>query len=94
MTDEYGMASSYGQAPYYGAYGGSAYGMGGPSFQEAAVESCAVHGQRYGRVSVGGVRQVSGNTMGVYGTVDMNDQRRPFQCHFRSDGRITGFDID
>lgn len=95
--DEYGLGSSaYGRDPYYGGYGGSAYGMGGPSFQEAAVESCAVQAQRHGRVSVGSVQQVSSSTLRVYGTIDLYNryERRPFACSFRSDGRITDFDID
>lgn len=99
--DQYGLASSYGSPTYgsgYGGsgYGGSAYGQGGPSFQDVAVENCAMHAQRYGRVSVGSVRQIRADTMGVYGAVDMNNsyQRRAFECHFRSDGRVTGFDLD
>ena len=75
---------------------GNYYGMGGPSFQQSAVESCAYQAQRYGRVSVGGVQQISGDTVRVFGAIDMNDsyQRRSFGCSFRTDGRITDFDID
>ena len=78
------------------SYGGGYYGMGGPSFQQSAVEGCAYQAQRYGRVSVSNVQQVSRDTLRVYGTIDMNNsyQRRPFGCNFRADGRITDFDID
>ena len=80
----------------YDPYGGGYYGQGGPSFQQSAVESCAYQAQRYGRVSVAGVQQVSGDTLRVYGAIDMNGgyQRRGFGCSFRADGRITDFDID
>jgi len=75
---------------------GNYYGMGGPTFQQSAVDGCAYQAQRYGRVSIGNVQQVSGDTMRVYGTIDLNSnyQRRPFACSFRADGRITDFDID
>lgn len=81
---------------YRDPYAGNYYGMGGPSFREAAIESCAVQAQRHGRVSVGSVQQVNANTMRVYGTLDLYNryERRPFACSYRSDGRITDFDID
>ena len=69
--------------------------MGGQSFQDAAVEACANEARRYGQVSVSDVRPVSSSTMRVFGTIaTSNYDRRRFDCDFREDGRITGFDID
>ena len=70
--------------------------MGGQSFQDAAVEACANEARRYGRVAISDVRAVSSSTMRVFGTIDTNNSfdRRRFDCDFREDGRITGFDID
>jgi hypothetical protein len=80
---------------YNNGYGGY-YGMGGPTFQQSAVEGCAYHAQRYGRVNVQNVQQISGDTLRVYGSIDLNNryERRPFACSFRADGRVTDFDID
>lgn len=79
----------------YDPYGGGYYGQGGPSFQEAAVETCASQAQRYGQVRVTNVQQVRNDTIRVNGAVAVNGgwQQRGFYCDFRSDGRITGFDI-
>lgn len=76
-------------------YGGGYYGQGGQSFQEAAVESCANQAQRYGQVRVTNVQQVRNDTLRVNGAVAMNNswQQRGFYCDFRTDGRITAFDI-
>ena len=77
-----------------GGYGQNS-GYGNQSFQNAAVNACGSQASRYGRVSVTNVQQVSSSTLQVYGTVDVNGgfDRRPFVCNFRSDGRITGFDV-
>lgn len=72
---------------------GGYYGQGGPSLQEAAIEGCAIEANRYGRAGVTDVRQQDSNTLRVFGTIDTNYQRRAFACSFRSDGRITDFDV-
>ncbi len=74
---------------------GNYYGQGGPSFQEAAVETCAYQAQRYGQVRVNSVQQVRSDTLRVHGAVGVNGgwQQRGFYCDFRADGRITAFDI-
>ena len=86
----------YGYSNRYDPYGGGYYGMGGPSFQEAAVETCTYQARRYGGVRIASVQPVGRDTMRVYGTVQFNNSHatRPFACSFRADGRITGFDID
>ncbi|WP_166037008.1 hypothetical protein [Sphingosinicella sp. YJ22] len=75
--------------------GSGYYGQGGPSFQEAAVETCANQAQRYGQVRVNSVQQVRSDTLRVNGAVAVNGgwQQRGFYCDFRADGRITAFDI-
>ena len=96
--------AAYGNDPFGSALGsvlgsgynnGNYYGQGGPSFQEAAVETCANQAQRYGRVSVTNVQQVRNDTLRVNGAVAVNGgwQQRGFYCDFRADGRITAFDI-
>ena len=76
-----------------GGYGG--YGGGSASFQNAAVNACGSQASQYGRVNITNVAAVSSSTLQVNGTVDVNGgfDRRGFICNFRSDGRITGFDI-
>ena len=71
-------------------YGQQGYGQ---SFQQAAVNACGSAASRYGRVGIRNVRQVSGRTLRVYGTVGTRYGGRNFACSFRSDGRITDFDI-
>ena len=65
----------------------------GNDFQQAAVNACGRHASQYGQVSVSDVRQQSRDTLRVYGVVGSNYGRRNFECSFRSDGRITDFDI-
>ena len=81
------LGSGYNQGNYYG--------QGGPSFEQAAVETCANQAQRYGQVRVTNVQQVRDDTLRVNGAVSVNNswQQRGFYCDFRADGRITGFDI-
>ena len=78
-----------------GVFGQGNQGMGGQSFQDAAVEACANEARRYGSVNVTDVRAQSSSTLRVLGTINMqNYERRQFGCSFREDGRITDFDID
>ncbi len=72
-------------------YGQQGYGQS--SFQQAAVNACGRAASRYGQVSIRNVRQVSRSTLRVYGTVGSRYGGRNFACSFRSDGRITDFDI-
>ena len=100
-----GCAAGVGQNPLGAILGsvlggsGGAYPQGGynnQSFQSAAVNACGAYAQqRYGRVAITDVRARSQTTLRVYGTVEVNNgyQRRRFECDFRSDGRITDFDI-
>ncbi len=74
-----------------GSQGG--YGNNGGNFQQAAVNACGNEASRYGQVSVRDVRQQSNSTLRVYGVVGSNYGNRNFECSFRSDGRITDFDI-
>jgi hypothetical protein len=78
-----------------GVLGQGSRGMGGQSFQDAAVEACANEARRYGSVSVTDVRSQSSSTLRVSGVIGTsNYDRRSFSCSFREDGRITDFDID
>lgn len=102
----YGYNSAYG-SPYYGGSAGigavlgsilgasgSAYGSGyGSSFQQAAVNACGSYAARYGQVGIRSVRQVSNSTLRVYGTVSNGYSGSNWDCDFRSDGRITDFDL-
>lgn len=74
-------------APY--SYG-SSYGGGG--FSQAAVNACAGTAARYGQVQVRQVRQVSADSIKVWGEV-YGYRNASWDCTFRSDGRITDFDI-
>lgn len=71
-------------------YGQQGYGQ---SFQQAAVNACGSAASRYGQVSIRNVRQVSARTLRVHGVVGSRYGGRNFACSFRSDGRITDFDI-
>lgn len=98
-----GSSAGYPQGGYpQGGYpqGGYGYPQGGygnsnQSFEQAAVNACASQAGRYGRVGISDVRQQSSSTLRVRGTIEVNNsyQRRSFGCSFRSDGRITDFDI-
>ncbi len=104
-----GCASGYGQNPLGsilgsvlgGVGGGGAYpnqsngGYNNQQFQQAAVNACGAQAQQYGRVNINNVQARSSSTLRVYGTVEVNNgyQRRGFECDFRSDGRITDFDL-
>ncbi len=73
-----------------GQYGHSGYGQ---DFQQAAVQACGSTASRYGQVGIRNVQQVSSSTLRVYGVVSNGYSGRNFACSFRSDGRITDFDI-
>ena len=97
-TNPYG----YGSDPLtgiLGALGGSlgasqgAYGYGNSGFSQAAVNACGSIAARYGQVGIRDVRQVSGSTVRVYGMVSNGYSSRNWDCDFRSDGRVTDFDI-
>ena len=92
----------------YGAYGGtggpleailgsiagaSNQGYYGGGFQQAAINACAGVASRYGLVAIRDIRQTSGSTLRVYGVVGNGYRNDDFACSFRSDGRITDFDI-
>lgn len=74
-----------------GGQGG--YGQGGPDFQSMAVEACGNEASRYGSVRIADVRQADRDTLRVYGTINDNYRQREFGCSYRSDGRITDFDV-
>lgn len=74
-----------------GASGSGQYGTQG--FQQAAVNACGQAAARYGQVQIRDVRQTSRSSLRVYGMVGSAYGARDFGCTFRSDGRITDFDI-
>jgi hypothetical protein len=77
-----------------GAYGQSGYGYGyGGGFSQAAAQACAGYASRYGAVRVTSVRQTSSDKIHVYGYVNRGFGSDDFDCSFRSDGRISDFDI-
>ena len=83
------LGSVLGSTGSYGGYGG----YGTQNFQQAAINACGNHASQYGRVSITDVRQQSSSTLRVYGRVQGNYQSDDFACSFRSDGRITDFDL-
>ena len=95
----YGYNNSYNNplATVLGVLGSGSTGYGynsyGSNFSQAAVNSCANVAARYGQPSVTQVRQVSSSTLRVYGRVFTGYTARSWDCDFRSDGRITDFDI-
>lgn len=75
-----------------GASGSGYYGQN--NFQQAAVNACGSVAARYGgQVGIRDVRRVSNSTLRVYGVVGTRYGADDFACSFRSDGRITDFDI-
>jgi len=83
-----GGQSAYG-SPYGYNSGYNAYGYGGSGFSQAAVNACGSYASRYGQVSISQARQTSSDKVHVYGYAGGRD----FDCSFRSDGRISDFDI-
>ena len=74
-------------------YGYGGYGYGGAGFSQAAANACASYASRYGSVSITSVRQTSSDKVHVYGIVSRGYGGDDFDCSFRSDGRISDFDI-
>lgn len=100
--------SPYGYNNYgYGNYGynplgqilgsigtlGSGYGYGGYGFSQAAASACANYASRYGAVRVTSVRQTSADKVHVYGYVSRGYGSDDFDCSYRSNGRISDFDL-
>ncbi len=79
------------QSGYGNGYGYNGYG--GQQFSQAAINACANVASRYGQPSITQVRQVSGSTLRVYGRTFNGYSARNWDCDFRSDGRVTDFDI-
>lgn len=75
-----------------GAYSPYGYGASAGNFSQAAVNACAGTAARYGQVRVREVRQVSYDSVKVWGDV-YGYRNDSWDCTFRSDGRITDFDI-
>jgi len=73
--------------------GNSGGGYNNQDFERAAVSACGNEASRYGQVSINNVERRSNSTIRVYGSVQTNNGRRNFNCDFRSDGRITDFNI-
>lgn len=101
MTSPYG--SGYGRDPLSqilgsvgslgGAYGQTGYGYGYGGFSQAAAQACANYASRYGMVRITSVRQTSSDKIHVYGLVSRGYGSDDFDCSFRSDGRISDFDL-
>lgn len=72
---------------------GAGQNDGGSRFQQQAINACGNQASQYGQVAIQDVRQQSRDTLRVFGTVSSNWDSRNFQCSYRSDGRITDFDI-
>ncbi len=70
---------------------GSNFAYGG--FSQAAANACAGYASRFGAVRVTNVRQTSSSRMKVYGYVSRGYGADNWDCTFRSDGRITDFDL-
>jgi len=81
-----GSQGGYG-SPY--GYNNNAYGYGGGGLSQAAVNACGNYASRYGPVSVRNAQQTSRSKVHVYGYAGGRD----FDCSFRSDLRISDFDI-
>ena len=80
------MGSAYGSPYGYGGYGNA-------GFSQAAAQACANYASRYGAVRITSVRQASSGNMHVYGTVSRGYGGDNFDCTFRTDGRISDFDL-
>lgn len=96
----YGGYGGYGYNPVasvIGALGSSSYGYGGygygGGFSQAAVNACASVASRYGPVRITSVRQTSSSRMKVYGYAQRGYRLDNWDCTFRSNGRISDFDI-
>jgi hypothetical protein len=86
------LGTGYGQTGY-GNYGYPAgYGYGG-GFSQAAAQACGSYAARYGQVSIRNVQQLDGNHVKVFGYVNQGYRNEGWDCTFRSDGRVTDFDL-
>jgi hypothetical protein len=86
------LGSGYSQTPYGYNAGYSPNGYGG-GFSQAAAQACANYASRYGQVSVRNVQQLDGSHVKVFGYVNQGYRNEGWDCTFRSDGRITDFDL-
>ena len=101
MTSPYGsghgtdqLSTILGSIGTMGSAYGSPYGYGyGGGFSQAAASACANYASRYGAVRVTSVRQTDYDRMRVYGHVSRGYGTDDWGCTFRSDGRVTDFDI-
>jgi len=95
--DRYGYGYGYNDpvTAVIGALGQSysPYGYGYSGFSQAAANACGSYAARFGRATVTSVRQSSYDRMHVYGFSNRGYGRDNWDCTFRSDGRITDFDI-
>ena len=89
------LGSGYGQSGYGQAgYGQAGYGYGNNGFSQAAASACGNYASRYGQVSVRNVQQLDGQHVKVFGYVSRGyGSNEGWDCTFRSDGRITDFDL-
>ncbi len=85
----YGNNSPYGVLGNIGALGGG-YGT---NFSQAAASACANYASRYGRVSVHNVVRLDSNHVKVGGSASSGYRSEGWDCTYRSDGRITDFDL-
>ena len=83
----------YGSDPVYGNIGalGGAYGFSG--MNQAGANACANYASRYGRSSVSRVQQLDANHIKVFGYTSRGLRNEGWDCTYRSDGRITDFDL-
>ena len=93
MTDPLGGMGGPLEAVLGQVLGAGNQNQSGSNFQQAAVNACGRHAQQYGQVSIRDVRQQSRDTLRVYGVVGSSYDNRNFECSFRTDGRITDFDM-
>lgn len=85
-------SAGYGQTGY-GYPAGYGYGSGS-GLGQAAASTCANYASRYGQVSVRNVQQLDANHVKVFGYVSRGyGSNEGWDCTFRSDGRITDFDL-
>ena len=83
----------YGYNPILSAIGALGGSYGGSGLTSAAANACASVASRYGPVRVTSVRQSSYDRVKVYGYAQRGYRNDNWDCTFRSDGRITDFDI-
>ena len=101
MTSPYGsgygtdqLSTILGSIGTMGSAYGSPYGYGyGGGFSQAAASACANYASRSGAVRITNVRQTSSDKVHVYGLVSRGHGSDDFDCSFRSDGRISDFDL-